>query len=133
MKARWFALLMVPAALAFGFAQDADAGGYGNKHGYYGQSQSHGYSHAGYRKHGYAPAYRHHNRSYYRPGYRSEYRGYGKGYRKGYREGYRHGYRSYSPVYRHGYRKGRHHGHSRSHRSYWPRHYRGGITLHFGY
>ena len=73
MKARWFALL-IPAALALGFAHDADAGGYGSKYGHYGHGQSHGYSYGAYRKHGYAPAYRHY-RGYYKPGYRSGHRG----------------------------------------------------------
>src|SRR6056297_3183550 len=136
MKARWFALL-IPAALALGFAHDADAGGYGHKQGHYGYSQSHGYSYGGYRRHGYAPAYSHHNRGQYRPGYRHGYRSdYRSDYRpvyRAYRNGYRHGYRSAHPAYRYGYSKGRHHGHSRSYRSYRPHPYRGGITLHFGF
>jgi len=132
MKAKWFALLMVPATLAFGFALDADAGDYGNKHGYYGHSQSHRYNHGGYRKHGYAPAYGYYNRGHYKPGYRAAHRGYRHGYRKGYRKGYRHGYRSTYPAYRHGYYKGRSYGYSRGHRNHRP-HHGGGITLHFGY
>lgn len=127
MKARWFAFLMIPAALALGFAQDADAGGYGHKSGHYGHSPSYGYKYGGYRKYGHAPAYRHYNGGHYKPGYRSGHRG----YRHGYRKGYRHGYRSTYPAYRHGYYKGRKHGYSRSY--YRPYAYRGGITLHFGY
>lgn len=124
MKARWLALL-IPVALTLGFAQDAAAGGYGNKHGHYGQSYSHGYKHGGYRKHGYrAPAYRSHKYGY---------RGSHRGYRHGYRKDYRHGYRAAYPAYRHGYRDGRRYGHSRSYRSPAPYFYGGGITLHFGY
>lgn len=127
MKARWFALL-IPAALALGFAHDADAGGYGSKYGHYGHSQSHGYAYGGYREYGYAPAYRQY-RGHYKPGYRSGHRG----YRHGYRKGYGHGYRSAYPAYRHGYYEGRRHGYSRGYRSYQPHHYRGGVTLHFGF
>lgn len=115
MKTRWIALL-IPAALALGFAQYADAGGYGNKHGHYGHSQSHGYSYGGYRKHGYAPGYRHSNRGHYRPAYPAVHRG----------------FRLAHPAYRHGHHMRRSHHYFRGHPHYRP-HYRGGVTLHFGY
>ena len=130
MKAGWFAFLIF-AVLAFALVQPAEAGGYGYKHGHYGQSYSHGFKQGGYRKHGgdYYRGYgRGHNRGYYRSYDRPYNRPYNRGhraYRHGYRKGYRHGYRSAYPAYRHGYSRG-----YRDHRPYF---HKGGITLHFGY